>query len=513
MVGSKSRAAAEPEDWKTSTAMASFLGIDIGTSSVKAVLLDETQRLLAEASAPVAVLRPRPLWSEQDPEEWWRATRNVVARVREAVPGAFAALEGVGLSGQQHSATLIGADGEILRPAILWNDGRSSAECSELTARVPDFFARSANVAMPGLTAPKLLWIARHEPEVFARVAKVLLPKDVVRWRLTGEYVCDMSDAAGTLWMDVGRRAWDDILLAACGMTRAQMPELVEGSEVSGHLSPGIAADWGLAGRRIPVAGGGGDNASSAVGVGAVGPGEGFLSLGTSGVMFVSTDRLVAAPERTLHAFCHALPGRWHGMTVALSAAAAVGWVAGVTGQGADVAGAISRAESFAANHGRRAAAPVFLPYLTGERTPHNDPQATGAFSGLRAEHGPDALIYAALEGVAFALQDGLEVLTAAGAAPASCTLVGGGARGGYWNQLIADVLGLALDLPEGAEIGAAFGAARLGMLAAGCGDVASVCTRPAIRRRFEPSGDPATFTARKARYRALYTDGARLRG
>lgn len=492
--------------------MASFLGVDIGTSSVKAVLVDERQRVLAEAGEPVTVLRPKPLWSEQDPAEWWSATRKAVARVREAAPAAFAQLEGVGLSGQQHSATLIGAHGEILRPAILWNDGRCGAECAELLARVPDFFARSANVTMPGFTAPKLLWVARHEPEVFARVAKVLLPKDVVRWRLTGSFVSDMSDSAGTLWMDVGKRAWDDVLLDACGMRRGQMPDLVEGSDVSGYLSPEIAADWGIAGRRIPVAGGGGDNASSAVGVGAVGPGDGFLSLGTSGVMFVSTDRLVQAPERTLHAFCHALPGRWHGMTVALSAAAAVGWVAGVTGQGADVAGAISRAEIFAADPVRRAAAPVFLPYLTGERTPHNDPDATGGFTGLRAEHGPDALVYAALEGVAFALQDGLDVLTAAGAAPNSCMLVGGGSRSAYWNGLIADILGLALDLPEGAEIGAAFGAARLGMLAAGGGDVASVCTRPAIRRRFEPSGEAAAFADRKAQYRMLYEDGARLR-
>ncbi|MBB2971310.1 xylulokinase [Mesorhizobium sp. RMAD-H1] len=486
--------------------MATYLGIDVGTSSVKAVLLDEDQALIAEGSAPVEVLRPRPMWSEQDPEEWWKAAQKAVAQVRDLAPERFSQLEGIGLSGQQHSATLLDGQGRVLRPAILWNDGRCGRECAELLERVPDFMVRSSNTTMPGFTAPKLLWVARHEPEIFEKTAKVLLPKDYLRYRLSGDYVSDMSDSAGTLWLDVGKRCWDDVLLDACAMKRAQMPDLVEGAEVSAHLSGEVAKAWGLEGRKIPIAGGGGDNASSAVGIGAVGPGDGFLSLGTSGVLFVSTDRLVSLPERTLHGFCHALPQRWHGMVVALSAASALSWLASLTGHQHDVAGLIEKAKQFAADPGRREAAPVFLPYLTGERTPHNDPNATAGFSGLRAEHDAGALAYAVLEGVAFALADGLDVLKAADAAPRSCMLVGGGSRSAYWNGLLADVLNLPLDLPEGAEIGAAFGAARLGMVAARAGTAEAVCRKPAIRARFEPDPVKAPILAeRRARYLAMY--------
>ncbi|WP_410825882.1 xylulokinase [Methylobacterium sp. sgz302003] len=486
------------------TQPARFLGIDIGTSSVKAVLLDENQTCLAEGSASVAIARPRPLWSEQDPEAWWQATLAAVAEARARAPGAeLGAVRGIGLSGQQHSATLLSASGQVLRPAILWNDGRCGAECAELLARVPDFTARAANVPMPGFTAPKLLWVARHEPEIFAQIAKVLLPKDYVRWRLSGAFVSEMSDSAGTLWLDVAARRFDDTLLSACGLTRAQMPDLVEGSEVSAHLSADLAAAWGLGGDRIPIAGGGGDNACSAVGIGATQAGDGFLSLGTSGVLFVTTDRMVSLPERTLHAFCHALPGRWHGMAVALSAAASLSWLAGIVGEGAQVGALIARAEAFAADPGRRAHAPVFVPYLTGERTPHNDPDLTASFTGLRAEHGLDALVYAVLEGVAFAMADCLDVLSEAGAAPRRCVVVGGGSRTPFWNQLIADTLDLDLACPRGGELGAAFGAARLGMLCAG-GTEPEVCTRPPTRAVLTPdrrfAGESA---ARRQRYLA----------
>ena len=304
--------------------MTSHLGIDIGTSSVKAVLIGADQALIAEAGAALEVSRPQPLWSEQDPHDWWRATQGVIAAIRDAAPDAWRGLASIGLSGQQHGATLLDDRGEVLRPCILWNDGRSGAECAELTARVAGFTSRASNIAMPGFTAPKLLWVRRHEPEIFARTAKILLPKDYVRFRLSGDTVSDMSDSAGTLWMDIAGRRWDDTLLAACDLTERQMPRLVEGAAVSTFLSPELAADWGLAGRRIPIAGGGGDNAASAVGIGAVRPGDGFLSLGTSGVLFATTDRPVALPERTLHAFCHAMPERWHGMVVALSAASAI---------------------------------------------------------------------------------------------------------------------------------------------------------------------------------------------
>jgi xylulokinase len=483
--------------------VASFLGLDIGTSSVKALLIDAAQRVAAVASAPLEVSRPQPLWSEQDPEAWWQATLAAVAEVRAAAPAEWAALAGIGLSGQMHGATLLDRTGRVLRPAILWNDGRSGAECAELHRLVPDLTARAGNIAMPGFTAPKLLWVRRHEPAVFAATRHVLLPKDYVRYRLTGAMVSDMSDAAGTLWLNVAARAWDETLLAACGLERGHMPSLVEGSEVSANLAPSLAAAWGVG--VVPVAGGGGDNAASAVGIGAARPGEGFLSLGTSGVVFAVTDRFVAAPERTLHAFCHALPGRWHGMSVILSAAASLAWIAEVVGA-SDVGALLERTAAWAAVPGQAAAAPIFLPYLSGERTPHNDPDASGLFAGLRAGHGAEALVYAVLEGVAFALADGYAVLKEAGAPLGACMLVGGGARSAFWGQMLADVLGLPLALPEGAETGAALGAARLAMLAAGAGDEATVCEAPPVRETYRP--DPARaefYVPRLARFRALY--------
>ena len=478
-----------------------FLGLDIGTSSVKALLIDVEQRVLAIGSATLQVDRPRPLWSEQNPEAWWAATLEAVRQVRAAAPEAWRGLAGIGLSGQMHGATLLDAGGQVLRPAILWNDGRSGAECRELMDAVPDFTRRCGNIAMPGFTAPKLAWVRRHEPEIFAATAHVLLPKDYVRWRMTGAMVSDMSDAAGTLWLDVGARAWDDTLLAATGLARKNMPELVEGSAVSARLSADIAADWGVS--AAPVAGGGGDNAASAVGIGAIRAGQGFLSLGTSGVMFAVTDRFVSDPERTLHAFCHALPGRWHGMAVHLSAAASLEWMARIVGAADDISGLLGRVEAWAADEAHREHAPIFLPYLSGERTPHNDPQASGLFVGLRAEHGPEALVYSVLEGVAFAFADGQEVLRDAGARLDSCLLVGGGARSAFWGQLLADVLELELALPSGAETGAALGAARLGMLAANAGDESAVCVQPPVQRRFAPAS--AGDGGRLARYRALY--------
>ncbi len=482
----------------------SFLGLDIGTSSVKALLLDAGQRVLATGSASLEVSRPLALWSEQNPEDWWQATLAAVATVRAAAPEAWRRLRAIGLSGQMHGAILLDARGEVLRPAILWNDGRSGAECADLTRLVPDLAIRAGNIAMPGFTAPKLLWVSRHEPEVFAATARVLLPKDYIRYRLSGAFVSDLSDSSGTLWLDVGARAWDDTLLAATGMRRAQMPELVEGSRRSADLSPELAAEWGLAGAAIPIAAGGGDNAASAVGIGAIRAGEGFLSLGTSGVLFAVTDRYVSAPARTLHAFCHALAGRWHGMTVHLSAAAALAWVAEIVGRPHDIGGLLSEAEAWAANPAHREGAPIFLPYLSGERTPHNDPNAWAMFAGLRAGHGVAAMVYAVLEGVAFSLADGHDVLTEAGARLDSCLLVGGGARSRFWGQMLADILGIELSLPAGAELGGAFGAARLGMLAAGAGSEDDICTRPAIEQVFAPGGD--TRADRLARFRALYT-------
>jgi xylulokinase len=476
-----------------------FLGLDIGTSAVKAVLIDETGRLVGQAGAPLSVSRPHPGWSEQNPDDWWRATLGAVDALKADHPQALAAVRGVGLSGQMHGATLLDAADRPLRPAILWNDGRAAAECAALEKACPRSREISGNLAMPGFTAPKLLWIAAHEPDVFAATATVLLPKDYVRLKLTGEKVSDMSDAAGTLWLDVGARAWSDELLAATRLDRRHMPRLVEGSGASGRLLADLASRWGMAVAPV-VAGGGGDNAASACGVGAVAAGQGFVSLGTSGVLFVATDRFAPNTAGAVHAFCHALPATWHQMGVILSAAASLDWLAGILGAPpAELVGAL----------GERPAGPspvLFLPYLSGERTPHNDAAVRGAFAGLGHEHSREALVRAVLDGVAFALKDCADPLSAAGTRIDRLTAVGGGSRSRHWLSIVATVLQVPLDMPEDAEVGAAAGAARLGRLAATGEDPRAVCTMPPIRCSIDPEpGLAAAYAETLARWRSLY--------
>ena len=478
-----------------------FLGLDLGTSELKALLLSDTHEVVGTARSPLTVQRPQPLWAEQAPADWWCALENVMAQLQQAHPTALARLQGVGLSGQMHGAVLLGDHDTVLRPAILWNDGRSGAQCTQLTEAVPDLAGITGNLAMPGFTAPKLLWVREHEPALFAHVRRVLLPKDWLRLQLTGEAVSDMSDAAGTLWLDCARRDWSDTLLEACGLTRNHMPRLVEGSEISAFLTPELCARWGLP-ARVPVAGGAGDNAASAVGMGLVRPGEGFVSLGTSGVVFVSGDRFQPNPQRALHAFCHALPGRWHQMSVMLSAASAVSW-ATRTLAFENEAALLKAAARLTPDE--RASAPLFLPYLSGERTPHNQPLASAVWFGMTTAHGREALAYAVAEGVGFGLRDGLQTLSATERPLQALSLVGGGARDAWWAQLLADTLGLTLRVHAGGETGAALGAARLAWLACG-GAVDVVCTTPPVTRRFEPDATAHTsLAARHVRFQALY--------
>ncbi|WP_431860672.1 xylulokinase [Azospirillum sp.] len=479
-----------------------YLGIDLGTSGVKAVLVDDAQALVAQATAPLEASRPHPLWSEQDPADWWSATQGAVGQLRAAHPEAMRAVRGVGLSGQMHGATLLDRADRVLRPAILWNDGRSGAECAELERRVPDLRALTGNRAMPGFTAPKLLWVAAHEPEIFAATAKVLLPKDYLRLRMTGDHASDLSDSAGTLWLDVGQRAWSPAVLAATGLTEAHMPRLHEGSQPTGALRAEVAAEWGVP-PGVPVAAGAGDNAAGAVGVGVVAPGSAFLSLGTSGVIFVSGERFAPNPERGVHAFCHALPGRWHQMSVMLSAASCLTFAAHLTGA-TDEAALLRDAEGHSGDLG----ALVFLPYLSGERTPHNDPHAKGVFFGLTHDTGRGALARAVLEGVAFAFADGLEVLEEAGGRVERLLVIGGGARSALWGRILTSALGRPLDYPAGGEVGPAFGAARLARLAVTGEDPAAVCRPLEVRRTVEPdAGLAASMAGRRRLFRRLYAD------
>jgi len=473
-----------------------FLGIDIGTSGVKAVLLGAKGHIIAQASSALTVQRPHPLWSEQDPADWWNATQAAVL----ALPADLRArVEAVGLAGQMHGATLLGADDRPLRPAILWNDGRSHAECAALEAAVPDLRAISGNIAMPGFTAPKLAWVRAHEPEIFAATRSVLLPKDYVRLLMTGEKISDMSDSAGTLWLDVGRRDWSDELLAATGLDRSHMPRLVEGSAIGGTLLPEVAARWGMA--SVPVAGGAGDNAAGAVGVGVVRDGDALLSLGTSGVIFVATDRLRANPGGAVHAFCHCLPGLWHQMSVHLSAAVCLDWAAAM--MHLTLPDLLAAAEAEGADQGNE----LFLPYLSGERTPHNDPHVRGAFLGLGHDSSPGRMAAAVLEGVAFAHADGLAALQAVGTRIESLSVIGGGARSAWWGRIFASALDVQLDYLDGGEVGPALGAARLAQIAATGDDPASICTRPPVRESIAPDPELAERLAPKlARFRAAYS-------
>ncbi|WNG16285.1 xylulokinase [Cystobacter fuscus] len=476
-----------------------YLGIDVGTSSVKAVLVDGHEHIVASASAALEVTRPHPGWSEQEPDAWIRALEHVLDELSATHREALAAVEGMGLSGQMHGAVLLGADDKPLRPAILWNDGRSEAECRLLEERCPRSRELSGNLAMPGFTAPKLLWVAEHEPDVFARTRKVLLPKDYLRLFLIGDHVSEMSDAAGTLWLDVAKRDWSDALLSATGLTREHMPRLVEGSESSGRLRPELARRWGMS-RAPVVAGGGGDNAASAVGIGAVKSGTAFVSLGTSGVLFVSNARFSPNTEGAVHAFCHAVPRTWHQMGVILSAAASLEWLSALLGEPAPALIA-------AVGERVRAPSPVkFLPYLSGERTPHNDAGARGAFVGLAHGDGREALTQAVMEGVAYAVADCMRVLADAGTRVERASAVGGGSRSPLWLKILASVLDRPLDVHAEGDFGGAFGAARLGRLAATGEDPFALAVPPPVARVVEPDAALVPRYAEEyARWRRLY--------
>ncbi|NNU79153.1 xylulokinase [Halovulum dunhuangense] len=471
-----------------------YLGIDLGTSGVKVLLMDDAQTVRGEAQAPLSVSRPHPGWSEQSPADWIAATARALDELAAAQP--LSKVRGIGLSGQMHGAVLVDASGEVLRPCILWNDTRAHVEAAEMDA-APDWRRISGNIVFPGFTAPKLEWVRRNEQDLFERTALVLLPKDYLRLWLTGEAVSEMSDAAGTSWLDTGARDWSDGLLAASGLDRAQMPRLVEGSTPSGKLRAALGERWGMTASVI-VAGGGGDNAASAVGVGVVKPGTAFVSLGTSGVLFAADDAYRPAPETAVHSFCHALPGTWHQMGVILSATDALEWYARVVG---------SDAASLTGGLGplRAPGRTLFLPYLGGERTPHNDAAIRGAFVGL--EHAADtaALTRAVLEGVTHALTDCRQALAATGTRIERLIAVGGGSRSDYWLSAIATALDVTVELPAAGDYGAAFGAARLGMMAA-TGAGAELATTPPIARRIVPEdGLRAAFADAHARYTETY--------
>lgn len=475
-----------------------YLGLDLGTSGLKAILTDGAGSVIDTAEMHYANPHPQQGWSEQDPADWVSACAQALDTLKARQPDAVAALRGIGLSGQMHGATLVDADDQVLRPCILWNDTRAAQQAAWLDAQ-PQMRDITGNIVFPGFTAPKLLWLQSHEPGTFAKVAKVLLPKDYLRLWLTGEHVGDMSDSAGTSWLDVGARDWSDVALATGQMRRDQMPELCEGSAVSGHLRDVLRERWGIAG-PVVVAGGGGDNAAAACGAGCFAEGQGFVSLGTSGVLLAAKDSFAPDAGSAVHTFCHAVPDRWYQMGVILAATDCMNWLSRQTGQSAaDLAGALP-------DHISGPSSLTFLPYLSGERTPHNNAQVRGAFVGLDIAHGTPDLTQAVIEGVSYALRDCLAALNGTGTQLTSVIAMGGGARSRYWLETLATVLDLPLSIPAGGEFGAALGAARLGIAADTGAPVADIMTPPAIAETIDPRPDlQDRYAAGWQRYRALY--------
>ena len=484
--------------------MSYVLGVDVSTTATKAVLVDTRGEVVASGVSNYSFRTPRPLWSEQDPDLWWNAAIEAIRGMlsRSGIRGDE--VEGIGLAGQMHGLVVLDGRGEVLRPAILWNDQRTQAECDLIRSVLgrDRLIEITGNDALPGFTAPKLVWVRRHEPDIWSRIEHVLLPKDYVRLRLTGDHAVDRADGAGTLMLDLAQRDWSGEVLEALRVPPAWMPRTYEGPDVTGYVSEEAAVATGLRpGTRVVA--GGGDQAAAAVGVGAVEQGIVAVSLGTSGVVFTTTDRPMIEPEGRLHSFCHAVPGRWHVMGVMLSAAGSLRWFRDALAPDATFGELTDEAE--ASEPGSDGV--LFLPYLTGERTPHPDPRARGAFVGLRVDHRRSHLTRAVLEGVAFGLRDALELVVAPDrSVPAEVRVTGGGSTSRVWRQILADVMKTSIVTTSSSE-GAALGAAMLAAVGSGWfPSVETACNELVdLREIVSPSDHVATYEAAYDRYRELY--------
>jgi xylulokinase len=482
--------------------MSLVLGIDSSTTATKAILIDEDGKVRGVGTASYDYEVPHPQWTEQDPHLWWEGTLGALGELLDASGVDAAEIDSVGLTGQMHGSVLLDAGGEVVRPAILWNDQRTDEECDEIRARVgrERLIQITGNDALTGFTAPKLLWVQRHEPESWERVRHILLPKDYVRYRLTGDHAVDVADGSGTILFDLAERTWSPEMLDVLDLDPASLPATYEGPERTGAITSEAAELTGLR-QGTPVVAGGGDQSANAVGVGAVGPGVVALSLGTSGVVFATTDGPSVEAAGRVHAFCHAVPGRWHMMGVMLSAAGSLRWLRDALAPGQSFESLVDGAAEVAAGSDGL----LFLPYLTGERTPHPDPLARGAFVGLTVSHDLRHLTRAVLEGVAFGLRDGLDLMVASGMAPpGQVRASGGGTRSGLWRQILSDVLEAEIaTVPT--EEGAAYGAALLA--AVGAGWYSSVEAATAAVVEVEPSARPSDDVDLYRKAHALYQD------
>ena len=458
-----------------------YLGIDVGTSGVKVVLTNDGNNIIGSETSKLNVMRPKHGWSEQDPNDWWHATNKAIDNIKNQFSNHLKQVQGIGLSGQMHGLTALDSSDQPLRPSILWNDTRSFEEAKYLDETEPLFRSIGGNVVMPGFTAPKALWLKRNELNNFNKIQTILLPKDFVRLLMTGEKCSDMSDSSGTLWLDIEKRNWSEELLTLTDLSVQKMPTVIEGSKSSGQLRKDVARQWGIEGNPV-VAGGGGDNASSACGLGVVNTGDAFISLGTSGVIFLVSDKYLPATNDGAHSFCHAIPNKWHLMSVILSATDSLNWLSEITGK------EVSQMMENMNDDNVEPSNLMFHPYLSGERTPHNDASAKASFLNITRSSSINDLVRSVVEGVSYAFADCIKVFENAGEKPKRLIAAGGGSQSEKWLEIISTVTKTTIDIPENSEHSAALGAARLGILASNnSSDFNSILMQPKIKNSINP--------------------------
>lgn len=463
-----------------------YLGLDLGTSGLKGILVNSNQDVIGVSESTYSVSHLRMGWSEQDPEDWLTACEKVIGSLSAEFPNEISELKGIGISGQMHGATLLDETGNVLRACMLWNDTRSVSQASSMDKR-QNFRKISGNIVFPGFTAPKVSWVKEFEPEIFKKISTILLPKDYLRYWLTGDLVSEMSDSAGTSWFDLKRRCWSETLLSECNLSLKHMPKLIEGSEIGGYLNPKFKSRWNIKG-NVCVVGGAGDNAATACGCGVISSGQGFISVGTSGVILAARDDCAPSPETAVHTFCHAIPNKWYQMGVILAATDSLNWLSKISGKSPAELSSLLEKEPDGPS------ALKFAPYLSGERTPHNDPLTRGAFIGLDISHEHADLTQAVFEGVAYALKDSLLALKETGAEIENLFAVGGGTNSQFWLKTISNILNIPLRIPIKGEQGAAFGAARLAILAVENLSVEEVMIEPECEHTIYPNQSLVTF-------------------
>jgi len=456
-----------------------YLGIDLGTSSIKTIIIDDADKKISETSQPIKTSSPRSLWSEQNPLDWLEAAEKAILSIPKKIRSE---IKGIGLSGQMHGAVLLDNQNQLIRPAILWNDGRSHQECQELEKNFPELKKIIGNQIMPGFTSPKISWLKKNERINFSKINKILLPKDYLRFAWCGDYATDVSDASGTMWLDIKKRSWSENAVAATDISIEQLPKVFESHEITGVISKSISIKLGLP--IIPFVAGAGDQAAGAIGSSVVNVNDASLVLGTSGVVFIVTEGFLPNPKRGIHAFCHAVPNTWHQMAVILSAASAIDWCANLTGFDSPKQ-AYDAAEKKGHSDGV-----FFLPYLNGERTPHNNPYAKSMLQGLKSTTDRAAIIHAGMEGVAFALKDGFDALIDAGGKCDTITVIGGGSRSRYWGKIIANCLDKTLIYRDGSDIGPAKGAALLAQCGINHNNIKNVSEAAPIIEVIEPENN-----------------------